>query len=187
MTHGIEPERDNFLVRVVAWRANHDVGKKGWTPEVLREVIAQLSSLGKVHLSSELPLPDELEPLRYRGPSAKIHHLLGHCRLLVGESATLASEAAILGVPSIYAGRDFPCYVRALEAVGLAMNVAERTPEAISGAIDEALARPLAEIADARDAYVAACPDWAEVVVQALDDCVYQAGRNPRLTSEARP
>lgn len=187
MTHGLDPKQDNFLVRVVAWRANHDVGKKGWTPKILRGVIAQLSSLGKVHLSSELPLPDELEPLRYRGPSAKIHHLLGHCRLLVGESATMASEAAILGVPSIYAGRDFPCYVRVLEAAGLAMNVAERTPEAISGAIDEALARPLAEIADARDAYVAACPDWAEVVVQALDDCVYQAGRNPRLTSEARP
>jgi uncharacterized protein len=185
VTHGLDPERDNFLVRVVAWRANHDVGKKGWTPEILRGVIDRLSGLGKVHLSSELPVPDELEPLRYRGPSAKIHHLLGHCRLLVGESATMASEAAILGVPSIYAGRDFPCYVRALEAAGLVTNVAEHAPKAIHGAIEEALARPLMEVADARDAYVAGCPDWAEVVVQALDDSVYQANRNPRLVPKA--
>jgi predicted glycosyltransferase len=172
MRLGLDPERENFLVRVVAWRANHDVGKKGWTPEILQSVIARLSGLGKVHLSSELPLPDELEPLRYRGPSAKIHHLLGHCRLLVGESATMASEAAILGVPSIYAGRDFPGYVRALEALGLTRNIPALAPKGIYDAIDEALSRPLTETVNARNAYVATCPDWAEVVVQALDGCV---------------
>lgn len=178
IAYGLDPARDNFLVRVVAWRANHDVGKKGWTPQILQDVIARLSRHGKVHLSSELPLPDECAPYLYRGPSTQIHHLLAHCRLVVGESATMASESAVLGVPAIYAGRDFPGYVRALETAGLIMNVPEIAPEPICTAIDSALARPLTETVAARDAYVASCPDWADMVVKALDDCAAQnAGR----------
>ncbi len=84
----------------------------------------------------------------------------------------MASEAAVLGVPAIYAGRDFPGYVRALETAGLIMNVSEIAQEPVVAAIDTTLARPLAETVAARDAYVAACPDWAEAVVQALDDSV---------------
>lgn len=169
IARGLDPERDNFLLRVVAWRANHDVGKKGWAPELLRAVITRLSRHGKVHLSSELPLPEAFGPHLYRGSSTEIHHLIGHCRLLVGESATMASEAAILGVPAIYAGRDFPGYVRALEAAGLVTPVARPDADSIGAAIDAALACSPAEAIAARDAYVAACPDWAEAVVAALD------------------
>ena len=169
LEHGLDPERDNFLVRVVAWRANHDVGKKGWTPDTLRDVVARLSERGKVHLSSELPLSEEFEPLRYRGPSTRIHHLIGHCRLLVGESATMASEAAILGVPSIYAAPDHRGYVSALEAAGLVTTVTEPDTRSIGAAVETMLARPLAETVAARDAYVAACPDWAAAVLEALD------------------
>ena len=178
--HGLDRARDNFLVRVVAWRANHDVGKRGWTPELLRDVIARLARRGKVHLSSELLLSEEFEPMRYRGPSTGIHHLMGHCRLLVGESATMASEAAILGVPAIYAASDHRGYVRALEGAGLLMNVPEVAPEPIGAAIDAALARPAAETVAARDAYVATCPDWAEEVVSALDDSVRRKEPNAR-------
>lgn len=169
IAHGLDPGRDNFLVRVVAWRANHDIGKKGWTAETLRAVIARLSRHGKVHLSSEADLPGDFQHLRYRGPTAGIHHLIGHCRLLVGESATMASEAAILGVPAIYAAPDYPGYVRALEEAGLVGTVTRPDAETITAAIDAALARPLAETIAARDAYVATCPDWAEAVVRALD------------------
>jgi len=125
--------------------------------------------MGKVHLSSELHLPDDLAPLRYRGPASRIHHLIGHCRLAIGESATMASEAAILGVPAIYAGRDFPCYVRALEAAGMIVNVPEIEFGPITAAINQALSRPLAHTTAERDAFVATCPDWADAVVRALD------------------
>ncbi|MBD3625658.1 MAG: DUF354 domain-containing protein [Rhodobacteraceae bacterium] len=167
--HGLDPGQENFLVRVVAWRANHDVGKAGWSPDLLRKVVGHLAAQGKVHLSSELPLPDELDRLRYKGPARDIHHLVGCCRLLVGESATMASEAAVMGVPGIYAGRDFPGYVRELEAAGLLTNVEEVTEARVLGAIENALATPLGEIAARRDAHVASCPDWAHVVVDALD------------------
>lgn len=168
--HGLDAERDNFLVRVVAWRANHDVGKKGWTLETLRAVVARLARAGRVHISSELALTEEFEPLRYRGPATAIHHLIGHCRLLVGESATMASEAAILGVPAIFAAPDYLGYVSALEAAGLVATVTRPDAETIGAAIDAALARPVAETVAMRDAYVGACPDWAVAVVAALDD-----------------
>ncbi|PWE28765.1 hypothetical protein DDZ14_18750 [Maritimibacter sp. 55A14] len=166
---GLDPERENFFVRVVAWRANHDLGKAGWPADLLSSVVARLSEAGAVHLSSETPLPDDLRMYAYRGPKNSVHHLLAYCRMLVGESATMASEAAVLGVPAIYAGRDFPGYTRELEAAGLIRNLEGAEAGTLLPAIDRMLAVPKHETEAARDRYVAACPDWGEAVVDALD------------------
>jgi len=64
--------------------------------------VKKLSEHGRVYLSSEAALPVELEPYRLRIPASDIHHIIAHARLLVGESATMASEAAVLGVPAVY-------------------------------------------------------------------------------------
>lgn len=165
---GLDPAGDNFFVRVVEWRANHDIGKAGWSSETLRSIIAQLGQLGRVHLSSEVPLPDDLEPLRYGGSLTEVHHLIGHCRLVVGESATMASEAAILGVPAIYCGRDFPGYIRELEAEGLLFTLSADEMESISTLIDRTLARPVSGTRAQRDQYVSSRPDWAVAVVEAI-------------------
>ena len=37
-----------------------------------------------------------------RGPVEDIHHLIAHAQLVVGESATMSSEAAVLGVPAVF-------------------------------------------------------------------------------------
>jgi predicted glycosyltransferase len=166
---GLDPGRENFFVRVVAWRANHDLGKAGWPVDLLRAVVARLSEAGAVHLSSETPLPDDLRQHAYRGPKNAVHHLLAHCRMLVGESATMASEAAVLGVPAIYAGRDFPGYTRELEAAGLTRNIPPADTGSLLPVMEEMLARPRQETSAARDRYVASCPDWGQAVVDALD------------------
>ena len=166
---GLAPSRDNFFVRTVAWQANHDIRKVGWTADTLRRVVRQLSALGRVHMSSEAPLPPEYEPLRYRGSISEVHHLMACCRLLVGESATMASEAAILGVPAVYCGRDFPCYVRELETAGLVTNLPIDRIAELQGLVDRALAVPPAVTRAARDRYVGGRPDWAVVVVEAID------------------
>ena len=166
---GLDPERDNFFVRVVAWRANHDIGKAGWSRETLSAVVAQLCAIGRVHLSSERPLPEEFERLRYRGPISGVHHLIAHCRLLVGESATMATEAAILGVPAIYCGHDFPGYVRELEREGMLRTIRPDEIGSLPEAINAGLSTP---ITAERDHYVANRPDWAEAVVAALDASV---------------
>jgi predicted glycosyltransferase len=172
LRNGFEPGVDNFFVRVVAWRANHDLGKSGWSEETLRCVVEWLETRGRVHLSSEMPLPREFDRLIYRGSITDVHHLIGHCRLLVGESATMASEAAILGVPAIYSGYDFPGYVKELEATGLLYNLPNGSQDSLLALIERALARPIREVRALRDRYVAARPDWAQAVVEAIAHAV---------------
>ncbi len=171
ISNGLDPDRDNFLVRVVAWRAGHDIGKRGWSGDVLGRVVEWSSRRGEVHISSETPLPVEFEPFRYRGRLSEMHHLIAHCRLLIGESATMASEAAVLGVPAIYAGKDFPGYTRSLEAAGLLANVSEVAADSILNAAERILVHPARHFTELRDDYVAGCPDWANAVVAALDSC----------------
>ena len=98
-----------------------------------------------------------------------VHHLIAHCRLLVRESATMATEAAILGVPAIYCGHNFWGYVRELERAGMLSNIRQDDIGSLPEAINAELSTT---ILAARDRYVANCPDWAEAVVAALDTSV---------------
>ncbi len=171
---GLETGVANFFIRAVGWHANHDVGKSGWSTGTLDRIVEKLGELGRVHISSELPLPKNLMPFQYQGSVSQLHHLLAHCRLLVSESATMASEAAILGVPAIYNGRDFPGYVLELGKAGLIANLpaGNRVAE-LEVLIDQRLVMSPNEARATRDRYVAGCPDWAQAVVVAID----KAGR----------
>lgn len=179
---GLAPEGDTYLVRIVSWRANHDVGERGWTPELLAGVIARLAPLGRVILSAEHATDPQFLPYVYRGPAADLHHLLAFCRLYVGESATMASEAAVLGVPAIYAAATGRGYTDEQEArYGLVKNVRRLSLGAISAAIDACLAQPHGHWAQARAALLADTVDVAAFVT----DCIerfpaplreYQAG-----------
>jgi predicted glycosyltransferase len=136
---GWEAGRDNFLVRLVAWTANHDRGRSGLSPAQLRDVVARLQRLGKVHISAEGALPEEFEPLRYRCSAIAFHHLLAHCRLYVGESITVASEAVALGVPALLQIDKEYGYVADQEGAGLIRRFG---PE---GGFEEALENALIE------------------------------------------
>ncbi|MCI2398181.1 DUF354 domain-containing protein [Aliiroseovarius subalbicans] len=166
---GWDPERRNVFIRVVDWRANHDMGKQGWGAEALVGLIGRLSQHAKVHLSAEGALPDQLYRHRYAGDPAQVHHLVANCDLLIGESATMACEAAIMGVPGIYAGRDFPGYTRDLAQAGLIDTLHAHDAATLIAAAEKRLLDDRQLARDKRDAYVATCPDWAEAVVGAAD------------------
>lgn len=100
---GLDLERPTFLVRTVSWQASHDLKEKGWSPDLLRRVVSFLNHHGKVIISAEGSLPEDLKQFAYDGPYEQIHHLMGHIDLFIGESATMASECAVMGVPAIYA------------------------------------------------------------------------------------
>ena len=160
---GLDPEQDNFFIRVVSWDANHDFGKQGWDASTLRSVIAQLP--GKIHLSSETPLPPDLQQYRYYGKLSQVHHLIAHCRLVVGESATMAAEAAVLGVPTIFSG-DYRGYIEELEKFGLIVQSAQQDlPDAICAALKEGRASQMRK----RDSYVEQAQDWALRIIGAVD------------------
>ncbi|MHB8811517.1 MAG: hypothetical protein ACYC9M_16140, partial [Desulfobulbaceae bacterium] len=111
--------------------------------ELLSETVNYLSRAGKVMISAEGELPPELQPFAYSGQPEKIHHLLGHLTLFIGESATMASECAVLGVPAIYVANTGRGYTDEQEAkYGLVTNVRQLDWTQIEPAMAGILAAP---------------------------------------------
>ena len=97
---GLELGEPFTFVRLVSWQSHHDIGEYGVRD--LRRVIHSLEKFGRVIVSSETPLPEGLRSYQFTGAVGDVHHILAFTRLMFGESATMASESAMLGVPSIF-------------------------------------------------------------------------------------
>ena len=168
LTAGLDPARPNVLLRLVSWRANHDIGKHGWTTDQAEQLVATLAPQANLKVSAEGDVPQPLVPYLWRGNPAKLHHLMAYCDAVAGESATMACEAVALGVPALYAGVDFPGYTKGLARQGLLTLLApherDRLPAATAALLDGR-----AGFDQARAAWLARCPDWAEVVVETAD------------------
>jgi predicted glycosyltransferase len=93
-TLGLGPEEPYSVVRFVSWRATHDVGQRGFTDAQKRDAVERLGRLGRVFVSTE----GERAPV----PPERLHDLLAGARVYLGEGATMATEAGLLGTPSIY-------------------------------------------------------------------------------------
>lgn len=149
--NGLDSGRDNFFIRTVSWQANHDVGETGWNEKLLTQAVEYLSARGKVHISSEAPLPEALRRFAYAGKVSDVHHLMAHCRLFIGESATMASECAVLGVPAIYAAETGRGYTDEQESrYGLVANIRKLDWMALRTEIERMLAEPVANWSDRR-------------------------------------
>ncbi len=91
-----------FILRFVSWQAHHDRGLTGLTDEFKIRLVNLLQDYGKVFISSEKPLPTELERYRFSLPPQYMHDALYYASLFYGESATMASECAMLGTPAFF-------------------------------------------------------------------------------------
>ncbi|MBZ0309751.1 MAG: hypothetical protein K8I82_27050, partial [Anaerolineae bacterium] len=100
IVEGISPDEPFTFVRLVSWKSHHDAHDFGVTN--LHEVIQRLENYGRVLVSAESSLPDDLKKYERRGSYGDVFHVLAFARLFFGESATMASEAAQLGVPGIF-------------------------------------------------------------------------------------
>ncbi len=90
-----------IILRFISWEAIHDIGHNGFSNNNKYEAVKILSKYGKVFISSESRLPKDLEELRLNISPEKIHSLIYFSSLFFGESGTMATEAAILGTPSV--------------------------------------------------------------------------------------
>jgi len=91
-----------------------------------RKAFTEFSRFGQVFISSEDKLPDDLEPFRLTNPPEQFHDLIASAALVYGESATVSSEACMLGVPAIYVDSAGRCYTRAEEEkYGMVFNFTE--------------------------------------------------------------
>ena len=90
-----------FILRFASLHAHHDEGKSGIGDDLAMEMIRMLMPYGKIFITSERPLSRELEPYRMPVHPSVIHHAMAFADLYIGDSQTMAAEAAVLGVPSI--------------------------------------------------------------------------------------
>lgn len=100
--NGISQDVNFTLVRFVGWAAAHDMGRRGFTREGRIKAVRELQKYGPVFIACEGELPAELEECRLHLPVSRVHDLMYYAALVFGESATMCSEAAVLGVPSVY-------------------------------------------------------------------------------------
>jgi hypothetical protein len=143
LANGVSDERPTFLVRLVAWKANHDVGERGLSADAVRGVVRQLGDRGKVLISAESALPEDLETYRYSGAPEAIHHVMAFCAGFFGESATMASECAVLGVPSVYAANTGRGYTDEQESrYGLVRNARSLDERTLRESVEWLLAFP---------------------------------------------
>ena len=91
-----------FVLRFVSWGASHDVGQMGLSLKDKLDMVKELEKHGRVIITSEEPLIADLERYRNILSPEKIHDLLYYATMYIGEGATMASESAILGTPSLY-------------------------------------------------------------------------------------
>jgi uncharacterized protein len=148
---GVNPGDAYSIVRFVSWQAVHDRKERGLTVKQKRHLVEVLQRRGRVLVSSEGPPPPELAGLAIRGPVEKIHHLLAHARLVVGESATMSSEAAVLGVPAVFIATTGRGYTDDEERrYGLVRHFTEDQYDMALSAIEDILAAPSVTWAGAR-------------------------------------
>lgn len=90
-----------FLLRFASLHAHHDEGRRGINDELALKIIDILEPHGRVFITSERPFAERLEPYRIPVHPAVMHQVMAHASLYIGDSQTMAAEAAVLGVPSI--------------------------------------------------------------------------------------
>jgi predicted glycosyltransferase len=97
---GLTQDDPYIIVRFVSWDASHDVGQQGISDKI--GLVKALEPYGRILITSEGPLPQELESYRIQVSPEKMHDLLYYALLYIGEGATMASESAVLGTHAIY-------------------------------------------------------------------------------------
>lgn len=123
---GIAEKEKYVIIRFVSWNASHDIGHKGINISNKLKAVKEISKYARVFISAEGKLPVELERYKLSIPAHQMHNLLAYSYLLFGESSTMAEEAAILGIPSIYLFNNSTYYTQHLEKeYGILFNFSE--------------------------------------------------------------
>lgn len=149
--YGIDPVKPFFLVRFASLKAHHDTGINGFSTEKAWGLIRILERHGVIYITSERELEPEFEKYRLNINPLDIHHVLAYAKLYVGDSQSMAVEAAMLGTPSLRFN-DFAGRIGVLEELehkyGLTFGIPSSQPEVLYAKVEELLSMP-----DLRDSF----------------------------------
>lgn len=168
------PEPGEYVViRTSAWNTLHDIGESGFGKTfdpMMRELLARHS----VYVVPEGgKIAPEWERYKLSVPPEEYHDVLAFARLVITEGASTASEAACLGVPSVYVNTTRRGYLEDQERrYHLVFNFTD--PELASRKVSELLEHPpsAGALADAQRRLVEDHIDVTDFVLQELDRVV---------------
>jgi uncharacterized protein len=106
----ISKDEDYVVLRFNNFDAIHDISISGFSLQEKIDLVNHLKPHVHVFITSEATLPQELEKYKLKIPKKRIHDLLFFAKLLITDTQTMATEAAILGTPVIrknkFVGKD---------------------------------------------------------------------------------
>ena len=137
-----------FILRFSSLNAYHDNGIKGINTEIAQHLIDILKPHGRIYITSERELEPQFEQYRIPIKTLDMHHVMAFSTLYIGDSQTMAAEAAVLGVPFVrfndFVGRIG--YLNELENVyhlGFGIKASEDgASERMYKVVEEVLAMP---------------------------------------------
>lgn len=139
------PGEDFFILRFARLNAHHDAGRTGITEAIAARLIELLEPHGRVHITSERPLEPRFEPYRIGIDPMEIHSALYYASMYVGDSQTMAAEAAVLGTPALRFN-DFVGEIGYLEELEhryrLTRGIRTDDPDALFDQVRQWLAEP---------------------------------------------
>ena len=101
LSKNLQSGRPYFIIRCTGFGATHDINKTGIDNEMLNELVRVLSPQGNILISSERGLPENLSKYKMIINKSDMSHYLAFATILLSDSTTMSSEAAVLGTPSI--------------------------------------------------------------------------------------
>jgi predicted glycosyltransferase len=97
----IDTTKPYFLLRFAELTAYHDKGKNGFNTGIIKELLDILRKNGNVYINSEGDLDKQFVAYQLNLDIRHIHHALYYSSIYIGDSQSMAVEAALLGVPGI--------------------------------------------------------------------------------------
>jgi predicted glycosyltransferase len=98
---GLHPGENYYILRFSAYNASHDHGHRGLDDQDKKWLVSYLKTKGKVFISSEVPLCEDMAQYAVPLPAEKFLDVLCGASGVIGDGISVAIEAALLGTPSI--------------------------------------------------------------------------------------
>lgn len=117
------------IVRFISWEASHDIGQRGFSDQDKDRLIKYLEKKMTVFIISEKELPNAYKKYKFPLKPDKLHDAIAGAEIVISEGGTIASEAGVLGIPSIYVNSKERCYNEDLSKYGLVFNF--RNPDGV--------------------------------------------------------
>ncbi|MFP4057180.1 MAG: DUF354 domain-containing protein [Candidatus Brocadiia bacterium] len=178
---GVGADEPYCIVRFVAMDASHDAGHAGLDLATKAEIIEFLRERTRVFITCEGPVPEAWAALELSISPHRIHDALAFARLCVGDSGSMAAEAALLGRPGIFC-HSFAGSLSHLgeleERYGLAWSFKPHERGRILEKLDELVSQPPDEagLAAAHQRLLAEKCDVAQWMCDALDAWACRGG-----------